>query len=192
MSPFWQYYILFSKKGGGQRPSNLKFHSVIFWTLPQERGSQLESLQQDDLKFAWMKFDVCVSEAHQDCLWQRIPATVVVVDAVVGDVFSDLTANRAQHYQGSCHTEQLLIALRHHHALNAKAWFKKGSWKSKNAKASDLSGNQSTWDEIIGAESSVIKGLIREWTDEFLKLVWRKINTFNTQRIIVLLLYCII
>ena len=47
-----------------------------------------------------------LSESHQDSLGQRIAATVVVVDAVVGDLLSNLTANRAQDYHGPCHTEQ--------------------------------------------------------------------------------------
>ena len=46
--------------------------------------------------------DVCQSWSYHDSLGQRIAATVVVVDAVVGDLFSDLAPYRAQHYHGSC------------------------------------------------------------------------------------------
>ena len=55
-----------------------------------------------------------LSESHQDSLGQRIAATVVVVDAVVGDLFSNLTPNRAQHYHRPCKAEYpLLGALLH-------------------------------------------------------------------------------
>ena len=51
----------------------------------------------------------CLFESHQDSLGQRIVATIVVVDAVVRDMFPKLTANGAQHYHGSCHAEQPLL-----------------------------------------------------------------------------------
>ena len=50
--------------------------------------------------------DVCQSWSYHDSLGQRIAATVVVVDAVVGDLFSNLTANRAQDYNGPRQAEQ--------------------------------------------------------------------------------------
>ena len=55
-----------------------------------------------------------LSQSHQDSLGQRIAPTVVLVDAVGGDLFPNLTANRAQYYHDPCQTEQpLLVALRH-------------------------------------------------------------------------------
>ena len=58
--------------------------------------------------------DVCQSSSDHDSLGQRIAATVVVVDAVVGDLFPDFAPYRAQHYHGSCQARQpLLGAFRH-------------------------------------------------------------------------------
>ena len=48
--------------------------------------------------------------SHQDSLWERILASIVVVAAVVGDLFSNLRANTAQHYQGTCQAAQLKLA----------------------------------------------------------------------------------
>ena len=53
-------------------------------------------------------------ESHQNSLWERIAPTVVVVDAVVGDLFTNLTPNRAENYHGPCQTERpQLVALCH-------------------------------------------------------------------------------
>ena len=43
---------------------------------------------------------------YQYCLWERILATIVVVDAVVRDLFPDLTPNRAQDYDSARQAEQ--------------------------------------------------------------------------------------
>ena len=52
--------------------------------------------------------------SHHDSLGQRIAATVVVVDAVVGDLFPNLTANEAHHCHCSCQAKQpQIFALRH-------------------------------------------------------------------------------
>ena len=67
-----------------------------------------------------------LSESHQDSLGQRIVATIVVVDAVVRDMFSKLTANGAQHYHGSCQAEQpLLIGFCHLVCRHTKSDYKK-------------------------------------------------------------------
>ena len=44
--------------------------------------------------------------SHHDSLRQRISAPVVVVDAVVGDLFSNLTPDGAQDYHGPRQAEQ--------------------------------------------------------------------------------------
>ena len=45
-------------------------------------------------------------DLYQDSLRQRILATIVIVDAVVGDLFSNLTAYRAEDYHGTREAEQ--------------------------------------------------------------------------------------
>ena len=55
-----------------------------------------------DVQFMMIK----MCDLYQDSLRQRILATIVIVDAVVGDLFSNLTADRAEDYHGTREAEQ--------------------------------------------------------------------------------------
>ena len=50
-------------------------------------------------------------DLYQDSLRQRILATIVIVDAVVGDLFSNLTADRAEDYHGTREAEQAKLVV---------------------------------------------------------------------------------
>ena len=53
--------------------------------------------------------EVTAGLTYQDGLWQRILATIVVVDAVVRDLLTNLTSYRAQDYHCSTKAEQAQV-----------------------------------------------------------------------------------
>ena len=80
-------------------PSYGKFHNLFSFLKKEECCGKLEKLEQDNLKPNKTIFDICLPQSHQDSLGQRIPPTVVIVDAVVGDLLSNLTADAAEDEQ---------------------------------------------------------------------------------------------
>ena len=61
------------------------------------------------IRMTWRQqgvMEVAAGLSYQDCLRERILTTIIVVDAVVRDLLTNLTANRAQHYHCSSQAEQ--------------------------------------------------------------------------------------
>ena len=62
-----------------------------------------------DVQFMMIK----MCDLYQDSLRQRILATIVIVDAVVGDLFANLTKDTEEHNGSPRHTEQSKLASVH-------------------------------------------------------------------------------